>query len=170
MHADITALRCQSVNVWHVDNHRHLLQDGVHTHQTSRKMAEFEKGSISTAVCFIQFSMASIEMVSRLEDVSDDACRDICGVQSINARYVDIHRHLLQDGVHTDQTGRKMATHRPCGQCFEVSFCKGHIDSAAMVLDRDMAARFLDRNWFSHAGVVSLHADTSTLQTVFLMI
>ncbi|KAH9163881.1 hypothetical protein AeNC1_018735, partial [Aphanomyces euteiches] len=53
--------------------------------------------------CSRGFGSRHDKMVSRLEAVSDDACQDICGVQSINAWYVDIHRHLLQDGVHTDQ-------------------------------------------------------------------
>ncbi|CAK4318410.1 unnamed protein product, partial [Aphanomyces euteiches] len=153
-------------------NRRHCKTVPTQTRQAGKwlnlKRGRFPQRSVSSSSAWLQ--SRHDKMVSRLEAVSDDACRAICGVQSINAWYVDIHRHLLQDGVHTDQTGRKMATHRLCGQCFEVSFCKVHIDSAAMVLDRDMAAKFLDRNWFRHAGVISMHADTSTLQTVFWMI
>ncbi|KAH9181485.1 hypothetical protein AeNC1_016539, partial [Aphanomyces euteiches] len=141
------------------DYRRHLFEYGVQTDQTTRKMAEFEKGSISTAVCGMQISMTFNKEVvpsrrncllarRHIDPAVSLMDRDMtkrppyrpCGVQSFNAWHVDDHRHLLKYGGYTDQTSRKMATHQPCGQCFEVSFCKGHIDSAAMILDRGISA------------------------------
>ncbi|KAH9132091.1 hypothetical protein AeRB84_021404 [Aphanomyces euteiches] len=43
-----------AVEVLDRDYRRHLFEYGVQTDQTTRKMVEFEKGSISTAVCLIQ--------------------------------------------------------------------------------------------------------------------